>query len=62
MNIVGYYKKWILVEQNGKYMVVDRPMKKVLITGSESVCTKVFVMLAASHIDESLKRFLKTES
>ena len=44
MNIIGYYKIWTLIEQEGIYYVVDRRSKQILCKSEdEELATKVFV-------------------
>ena len=52
MNIIGYYKKWNLVEKDGVYLVVDREKREILLRGTEEECSKMFVMLVAGFINE----------
>ena len=52
-NIIGYYKNWTLVEQNGLFYVVNQPERKVLFKGDEEGANKMFVMLIANFIDEN---------
>ena len=51
-NIIGYYKNWILVEQDGMFYVTARQERKVLFKGDEEGANKVFVMLIANFINE----------
>ena len=52
MNIIGYYKKWNLVEKDGGYLVVDREKREILLRGTEEECSKMFIMLVAGFINE----------
>lgn len=56
MNIIGFYKDFTLIEENGNYRVVNRRDKKVLFKGEEEAASKIFIMLSAKFIDENLKR------
>ena len=56
MNIIGFYKDFTLIEENGNYRVVNRRDKKVLFKGEEEADSKIFIMLSAKFIDENLKR------
>lgn len=53
--IIGFYKNYTLVEQDGSYYVVNRQERKVLFKGSDGEATRIFVMLCANFIDENLE-------
>ena len=55
-NIIGFYKNWSLVEQDGRFYVVDRQERKVLCRGTEEIAHKAFVMLVANFIDNNLAK------
>ena len=55
-NIIGFYKNWVLVEQNDKFYVVNRAERKVLFRGAEEEAHKNFVMLVANFINEDLQK------
>ena len=55
-NIVGFYKNWILVEQDGVFYVTSRQPKKILFKGDEEGANKVFTMLIANFINEELTK------
>jgi hypothetical protein len=55
-DIIGFYKNWTLVEQNGKFYVVDRTERKVLFKGTEEEATKTFTMLVANFINNDLEK------
>ena len=50
-NIIGYYKAWLLVEKDGVYFIVRRK-DRVLLRGTEGLCTKAFGLLIAGSITE----------
>lgn len=54
-NITGFYKNYILFEQNGLFHVVNRQAQKILFKGSEEKASKIFIMLVANFINEELK-------
>lgn len=58
MNIIGFYKNYRLVEQDGKYLVVNKQERRVVFAGDEETASKLFIMLAAEFIDE---KFMKVE-
>lgn len=52
MNIIGFYKDFRLVENNGSYFVVNRQKRSILFRGTEEECSELFVMLIANLIEQ----------
>lgn len=52
MNIIGFYEKYCLVEQNGVYNVVNKSERKTLFSGTKEESSKVFILLISKYVSE----------
>lgn len=55
-NIIGFYKKFMLVEEDDIYFVVNRQDKRIVcISTDEEEANKIFIMLSKECINDDFK-------